>query len=317
MASRFDSKSYVLNLFNSLASKYFPQECMRVNSGKKGFRLSDGTNLLIEKAKDIISRAEENREIVPQSTAHIYRYGIVFQMIFDDISQYQAFTSVKSRSRRGYRKELEFLAFDLKKIELELKKSSNPSVKIQKDEKFVRDIKKQYSQMVIDEDFQNLESDIAEKSSLFILEDSVGYKFYDTQTRQITSLTQNLNKLQELKDEKEKLLSSQETFNTKISEITPQIPRHEEIIQTQKKAMGVYERTDKKEALLTDSEVSLFLKILTTSLERYIKMMERREKQRLEQRDQFLGLILEPTKYEGFNEDLWKQIVFIIHSILF
>ena len=314
MASRFDSKSYVLNLFNSLASKYFPQECMRVNSGKKGFRLSDGTNLLIEKAKDIISRAEENREIVPQSTAHIYRYGIVFQMIFDDISQYQAFTSVKSRSRRGYRKELEFLAFDLKKIELELKKSSNPSVKIQKDEKFVRDIKKQYSQMVIDEDFQNLESDIAEKSSLFILEDSVGYKFYDTQTRQITSLTQNLNKLQELKDEKEKLLSSQETFNTKISEITPQIPRHEEIIQTQKKAMGVYERTDKKEALLTDSEVSLFLKILTTSLERYIKMMERREKQRLEQRDQFLGLILEPTKYEGFNEDLWKQIVFIIES---
>ncbi|MHA1976275.1 MAG: hypothetical protein ACW98F_06255 [Candidatus Hodarchaeales archaeon] len=314
MASRFDSKSYVLSQFNALAGKYFPLDYMRVNSGKKGFRLSDGTNNLIEKSKDIVHRTEEGRGPIPQSTANIYRYGIVFQKIFEDLSQYQAFTSVKSRSRRGYRKELEFLGFDLKKIELELKKSSNPSVKIQKDEKFVRDFKKLYYQMVLDEDFQNLKLDIAEKSSLFILEDSVGYKFYDTQSRLITSVTQKLDKLKSLKEEKRDLLRSQKAVEKKIIEITPMIPKNEKIIQSQKKAMGVYERTDKKEALLTDSEISLFLKILTTSLERYIKMIERREKQRLEQRDQFLKLILEPTKYKGLDEVLWKQIVFIIES---
>ncbi len=314
MASRFDSKSYVLTQFNVLASKYFPQEHMRVNSGKKGFRLSESTNNLIEKSKEIVGRAEESRNSVPLSTVTIYKYGIVFQKIFEDLSQYQAYTSVKSRSRRGYRKELEFMGFDLKKIELELKKSSNPSVKIQKDEKFVRDIKKQYIQMVLDEDFQTLKTDIDEKRSIFILEESVGYKFFDNQNRLITSIIQKFEHLRGLEDEKENLRVSQESFRTKISEISPQIPKYEEIIQTQKRAMGVYERTDRKEALLTDSDISLFLKILTISLERYIKMIERREKQRLEQRDQFLKLILEPTKYEGLDEDLWTQIVFIIES---
>lgn len=314
MASRFDSKTYVLNQFNALARKYFPQEYMRVNSGKKGYRLSDGTQNLIEKAKTIVNRAEESREIIPHSTTIIYKYGVVFQKIFEDLSQFQAFTSVKSRSRRGYRKELEFMGFDLKKIELELKKSSNPPVKSQKDEKYVRDIKKQYIQMVVDGEFQNLKSDIEEKQSLFILENSVGYKFFDIQTRLVTSITQKFDQLRMLKDEKEKIINSQETFRTKINEITPQIPKYEKIIQIQKKALGVYERTDKKEALLTDSELSLFLKILTISLERYIKMIERREKQRIEQRDQYLKLILEPTKYEGLDEALWKEVVFIIES---
>ncbi len=314
MASRFDSKGYVLDQFNALASKYFPQEYMRVNSGKKGFRLSDGTNYLIEKAKDIVSYAEKNRVIIPQSTAIIYRYGIVFQKIFDELSQYQAFTSIKSRSRRGYRKELEFMGFDLKKIELELKKSSNPSVKTQKDEKFVRDMKKEYKQMVMDEDFDNLESHIADKKELFILEDSVGYKFYDNQSRFITSITQKISQLRRKESEKNDLLNSQKIWKAEIEELKPKIPKYEEIIQTQKEEMGVYGITNKKETLITDSEVSLFLKILTTSLERYIKMIERREKQRLEQREQFLKLILEPTKYQGLNEELWKQIVFIIES---
>ncbi len=314
MASRFDSKSYVLNQFNALASKYFPHEYMRVNSGKKGFRLSDGTNNLIEKAKDVVSQAENNREIIPQSTARIYKYGVVFQQIFDDLGKYQTMTSIKSRSRRGYRKEMEFLGFDLKKIELELKKSSNPSVKIQKDEKLVRDIKKQYLQLLQEDEFEKLKSDISHKSTLFILEDSVGYKFFDTQTRNITSITRKLTQLNQLKAEKERLLSSQESLETQITELTPLIPKYEGIIRAQKNGMGVYERTDRKEALLTDSEISLFLKILTTSLERYIKMIERREKQRLEQREQFLRLILEPTKFEGLDEGLWKQIVFIIES---
>jgi hypothetical protein len=314
MASRFDSKSYVLSQFNALASKYFPHEYMRVNSGKKGFRLSDGTNNLIEKAKDIVSQAENNREIIPQSTAIIYRYGVVFQRIFDDLGKFQTLTSVKSRSRRGYRKEMEFLGFDLKKIELELKKSSNPSVKIQKDEKFVRDIKKHYLQLLQDEDFEKLKSDIMQKSAIFILEDSIGYKFFDNQTRLISSITQKIAKLDQLNDEITNLHNSQTSYKTRISELTPLIPEYEEIIQTQKNAMGVYERTDRKEELLTDSEISLFLKILTTSLERYIKMIERREKQRLEQREEFLNLILEPTKYEGLDEGLWKQIVFIIES---
>ncbi|PWI48730.1 hypothetical protein CEE45_04905 [Candidatus Heimdallarchaeota archaeon B3_Heim] len=43
-------------------------------------------------------------------------------------------------------------------------------------------------------------------------------------------------------------------------------------------------------------------------------MIERREKQRIEQREQYLKLILEPTKYEGLDEALWKEIVFIIES---
>ena len=43
-------------------------------------------------------------------------------------------------------------------------------------------------------------------------------------------------------------------------------------------------------------------------------MIERREKQRLEYRDLLLGLIIEPTKFDGLNEALWKQIVFIIET---
>ena len=65
---------------------------------------------------------------------------------------------------------------------------------------------------------------------------------------------------------------------------------------------------------MTDSDVSLFLKILTTSLDRYIRMIERRENRILEQRDDLLSLILEPTRFQGLNEELWRMIVFIIET---
>ena len=68
MATRFNSKLYVLNQFKVLAGKYFPQDYLRVNSSKKGFRLSDSTQQLIEKSKTIVSQLEKTNEALPQST---------------------------------------------------------------------------------------------------------------------------------------------------------------------------------------------------------------------------------------------------------
>ncbi len=82
----------------------------------------------------------------------------------------------------------------------------------------------------------------------------------------------------------------------------------------QREKSGIIQIISEKESLLLDPELSLFLKILVTSLERYMKMIERRESRNLEQREDYLGLIIEPTRYQGFNEDLWRQIVFIIES---
>ena len=130
MATRFDSKAYAIREFMLLASKYFPSDHLHVSSGKKGFRLTDSTLFLIEKVKKVIDHAQKENEVIPQSTATIFRFGVVFQAIFENLGQYTKISYVKSRSRRGYRKEMEYLAFDLKKIELELKKSSGPSVKI-------------------------------------------------------------------------------------------------------------------------------------------------------------------------------------------
>ncbi len=314
MATRFDSKSYAIQEFMVLASKYFPSDYLHVSSGKKGFRLTDSTLDLIEKVKKVVSQAEKANEAIPQSTAVIYRYGVVFQAIFDDLRQYQAISSVKSRSRRGYRKEMEYTAFDLKKIELELKKSTNPPVKVQKDEKYLKDRKKHYIQLVNEKSYQELESDVNNKRSMFILEDTEGYKFFDTVFRHITSLNQKIDKMNKFKKQKAELTTSLASLNQKIDEISGLIPSFEELMKNTKRNEGVYERTDLKETLITDPDVSLFLKILTTSLERYIKMMERREKQKLERRDQFLGLIVEPTKFTGLDEDLWKEIVFIIET---
>ena len=100
---------------------------------------------------------------------------------------------------------MEYLAFDLKKIELELKKSSNPNVKIQKDERYLKDTKKQYIQLINQAAFQELESDINLKRSFFVLEDSEGYKFFDAVFRQITSLNQKIALRNTKKNQKNEL----------------------------------------------------------------------------------------------------------------
>ena len=314
MATRFDSKSYALNQFKVLASKYFPQDSLHVSSGKKGFRLSDSTQLLIEKSKTIVSQLEKTNGVLPQSTVFIYRYGVVFQTIFSDLAKYQIISSIKARTRRGYRKEMEFLAFDLKKIELELKKSSNPRVKIQKDEKIIRDIKKRYIKLINENEFEILKTDIEKTQPLFIMDDSEGYKFLEVLSRSISSFTQKISRKTNLMKQESEIVLSKIKILENIKQASLEVPKYQEEIQLQRKTRGFNDLTKRKEALLNQSDISLFFKILTTALERYIKMIERREKQRLEGRDLLLGLIIEPTKFDGLNEALWKQIVFIIET---
>ena len=45
-----------------------------------------------------------------------------------------------------------------------------------------------------------------------------------------------------------------------------------------------------------------------------MKMIERREGRDLDQKEAFLGLILESTRFQGLYEDLWRQIVFNIET---
>ncbi|MCK4848163.1 MAG: hypothetical protein KAT16_03990 [Candidatus Heimdallarchaeota archaeon] len=314
MATRFDSKLYVLNQFKVLAGKYFPQDYLRVNSSKKGFRLSDSTQKLIEKSKTIVSQLEKTNEALPQSTAFVYRYGVVFQAIFSDLIEYQTISSVNARSRRGYRKEMEFLAFDLKKIELELKKSSNPRVKIQKDEKLIRVLKKRYLTLMDEKKFNLLKTEIEKTQPLFILDDSEGFKFFEVLSRSVSSFTQKISHKRKLMKQESEIKSSQKKLRDDIKQSSLEVQKYQKEIELQRKMRGVNDLTKRKETLYNQSDMSLFFKILTTSLERYIKMIERREKQRLEDRDQLLGVIIEPTKFDGLNETLWKQIVFIIET---
>ena len=314
MATRFDPKSHALNQFKVLASKYFPHEYLRVSSSKKGYRLSDSTQTLIEKSKEIVSEVENSNEILPESTAIIYRYGIVFQRIFNELSKYQTISSVKSRSRRGYRKEMEFLAFDLKKIELELKKSSNPKVKIQNDGKIIREFKKSSTSLMNDEKFDVIINEIDKMQPLFILGDSEGFKYFEALSRSVSSFKQNIEKKDQLLDKMNELKSSQISLRTEIEKASQQIPNYQKEIELQREKRGVNDIAKRKENLLNHPDISLFLKILTTALERYIKMIERREKQQLEDKDKFMGLIMEPTKFDGLNETLWKEIVFIIET---
>jgi len=314
MATRFDSKSYVLNQFKVLASKYFPHDNLHVSSSKKGFRLSDSTQVLIEKSKAIVSQLEKTNGVLPQSTVIVYRYGVVFQAIFSDLANYQTISSIKARTRRGYRKEMEFLAFDLKKIELELKKSSNPRVKMQKDEKMIRDIKKRYIKLIDENEFESLKKDIEKTKPLFVLDASEGHKFLEVLSRSTSSFTQKITRKTNLMKQESELKISQNKLHENIKQASSEVPNYHKEIRLQREMRGFYDLTRRKEAILNQSDISLFFKILTTALERYIKMIERREKQRLEDRGLLLGLIIEPTKFDGLNEALWKQIVFIIET---
>jgi benzoyl-CoA reductase/2-hydroxyglutaryl-CoA dehydratase subunit BcrC/BadD/HgdB len=209
---------------------------------------------------------------------------------------------------------MEFLAFDLKKIELELKNSSNPRIKIQKDKKLIQDIKKRYIKLLDENKFDFLTTDIEKTQPLFVLADSEGYKFFEVLSRSFSSFIQKINHKENLLKQESETKLSLKNLRDNIKQSSSEVPKYQKEIQLQREKHGVYNLTKRKEALLNHSDISLFFKILTTALERYIKMIERREKQRLEGRDLLLGLIIEPTKFNGLNEALWKQIVFIIET---
>jgi hypothetical protein len=314
LATKFDSKEFARNRIFDLCAKYFPRDQLKINSGRKGFRLGDSTLALIDKSKVIIERVKESNETIPSSTANIFRYGLVCQEIFANLSSYQVISQLKSRSRRGYRKELELVDFDLRKVELKFKKSSEPSVKSQNDGKFIRNLQKSYLNMITADKYHSILNDVLQKQDLFVIENSDGKKFLD-------SLLKLVNAIIEKNEEKLDLQTDLKGNETHLKEIESQTKKYqEELPQIKTKVQffrdqsGIPEILREKEELFSDTDLSLFLKIITTCLERYIKMMERRESRNIDQRDAFLGFIKEPTKFQGFDEKLWKEIVFIIEK---
>ena len=165
-----------------------------------------------------------------------------------------------------------------------------------------------------DNEFDLLRTDIEKTKPLFILDDSEGFKFFEVLSRSVTSLIQKINQKRNLVKQESEINSSLNKLRENIKQTSLEVPQYQKEIQLQRELSGVYDLNKRKEVLFNHSDISLFLKILTTALERYIKMIERREKQRLEHRDQLFGVIIEPTKYNDLNEALWKQIVFIIET---
>ncbi len=187
MATRFDSKEYVKQRFLTLGSKYFPKDHLRINSTKrKGVKIADSTLSLIKQSIEIVTNAQETGEIVPTSTANLYKYGTIFIQIFENLDQYQVITPLKSRSRRGYRKEVDVLDFDLKKIELLLKKSPDPPIKVQKDKKMILDMKKKYFKQLENNEYQTVLEDILIKQKFFVQIDSDENKFIESFLRPAT-----------------------------------------------------------------------------------------------------------------------------------
>ncbi len=314
MVSKFDSKEYAKKRLFSLCSKYIPKDQLKINTGRKGYRLGESTIELINRSKAIVNRAEKSNETIPESTANIFRYGTICQEIFENLGLYQVISQLKSRSRRGYRKELEVVDFDLRKIELEFKKSANPPVKCQKDMKFIRNVKKSYLKMLNDEKFSLILKDINKNQELFVVEDSDGKNFFDSLFRLLNALAKKSTEKKEheiLLEQKQKEIAK---LNSSLAELKAELPRKKRQIELYREKSGILKIISKKELLFLDPDLSLFLKILTTSLERYMKMIERRESRNLEQKEDFLGLILEPTRFQGLNEELWRQIVFIIET---
>lgn len=314
MATRFDPKEFAKNRLIMISSKFFPKDHIKIKSGRKGFHLGESMVTLIERSKTIVTRAQKTDEVIPSSTANIFQAGTTFQDIFQNLSNYQVISQVKSRSRRGYRKELEVVDFDLKKIELAFKRSSHPPVRSQKDERLIKSVQKTYSKLFDENKYEGILDDVIKRRDLFVIDDSEGKKFFD-------SLYRLLNNFIEKNDEQKKLKTKLEQIETEIVKIAAglkklkvEIPNSKRQIELQREEIGILDMINKKEQLFTDPDLSLFLKILTTGLDRYIRMIERRENRTLEQRDDFLGLILEPTRYQGLNEDLWRMIVFIIET---
>ncbi|MFX1282337.1 MAG: hypothetical protein ACFFB5_01730 [Promethearchaeota archaeon] len=314
MVSKFDSKEYAKERLLRLCSKYFPKDQLKINTGRKGFRLGESTIELINRSKTIVKKAKESDDTIPESTANMFRYGTVCQEIFENLSSYQVISQLKSRSRRGYRKELEVVDFDLRKIELEFKKSVNPPVKYQKDMKFIRNAKKAYQKLLSDENYPLILEDIIKKQELFIIEDSDGKNFFDSLSRLLNILTKKNAEKREYEILFKKKNNEIAKLSASLAEIKVDLPRYGNQIELHREKSGIPSIIREKEGLFLDPDLSLFLKVLTTGLERYMKMIERRESRSLEQKEDFLGLILEPTRYEGLNEELWRQIVFIFET---
>ncbi|UCG00398.1 MAG: hypothetical protein JSW11_12200 [Candidatus Heimdallarchaeota archaeon] len=314
MVTKFDSKEYTRQRLFNTCSKFFPKNHLKITSGKKGFRLGDSTLVLIEKSKDIILTAQDSDEKIPESTADIFRYGKTCKEIFDNLHQYQIISQLKSRSRRGYRKELEVVDFDHKKIELEFKKSPKPQIKTQKDIRIIFSARKSYLKPLDENDFSFILKDVIKKQTLFIVDDSDGKEFFDSLFRLLNPLTQKHSEKiiiqTQLKGKKDDL----KRIETELKELNEELPRFREEIASQRKNSKILEIINEKEQLFSDPDLSLFLRIITTSLERYMKMIERRESRSIEEKEDLLGLILEPSKFQGLDEILWRKIVFIIET---
>lgn len=314
MVSKFDSKDYAKQRLFNICVKYFPKEHLKINSGRKGFRLGESTNELINQSRAVINRTKETNDPIPESTANIFRYGTKCQEIFEDLSSYQMISQLKARSRRGYRKELEVVDFDLKKIDLEFKKSPNPSVKTLKDEKFIRNAQKLYLKLLNEDNHPLILKDVMKNQELFIVVGSNGKKFFDSLFRLLNALvSKNTEKI-----EHETLLEQKQieiaNKSNRLQEIETELPAITHQIELYREKSGIQGILSEKEQLFSDPDLSLFLKTLTNGLERYMKMMERRESRDLEQKEDFLNLILDPTRFQGLDEELWRQIVFIIET---
>ncbi|MFX0085022.1 MAG: hypothetical protein ACFFAU_05050 [Candidatus Hodarchaeota archaeon] len=315
MATKFDPQEYAKQRFLTIGTKYFPKDHLRINTSKrKGFRLADSTISLIKQSIDIVTSAQESRVIIPASTANICRYGAILIDIFENLNEYQMISQLKSRSRRGYRKELEVIDFDLKKIELKLKKSVEPPIRIQKDEKMIRDIKKYYLKQLETDEFQDLFEDAIKKQDLFVLSDSDGKKFFESLLRQLNTINAKISEKEETKSYLVKVKGKISDLKIRITELEKNLPSLKDKAENIRKKSGIFLLLSEKEKLLADPDLSLFLKIITSCIERYVKMIERRENRMLDQREDLLGLVLEPTRFKGLNEDLWRQIVFIVET---
>ncbi|MFW9903040.1 MAG: coiled-coil domain-containing protein [Candidatus Thorarchaeota archaeon] len=314
MVTKFDSKEYTRERLLNTCSKYFPKDHLKITSGKKGFRLGESTLALIEKAKEIIFDAYDSNEKIPESTVNVFRYGTVCVEIFENLNQYQIISQLKSRSRRGYRKQLDVIDFDHKRMELEFKKSPKPPVKSQKDIRIMYSARKSYLKPFNENDFKFILEDVKKRQNLFIVEGSDGKEFFDSLFRLLNPLTRKSIKKTSLETQLAKEQKDLERTETILAALTEELPRYKQSIELQRKDSKIHEIINEKEQLFSDPDLSLFLKILTTSLERYIKMIERRENRILEEKEDFLSLVLEPTKYQGFNEELWRKIVFIIET---
>lgn len=314
MVTKFDSKEYARQRLFNTCSKYFPKDHLKINTGKKGFRLGESTLALIEKSKGIITKALDSNEKIPESTVNVFRYGTVCTDIFENLNQYQVISQLKSRSRRGYRKELEVIDFDLKKIELEFKKSPKPPIKSQKDIRIIFNARKSYLKPLEENKFSFIIEKVIEKQKLFIVDDSDGKEFFDSLFRLLNPLTQK--KSEKFETETQLSQKKNELKRTKavLAELNQKLPRFKQQIDLQRKNSKILEIITEKEHLFSDPDLSLFLRIITTSLERYIKMIERRENRSIEEKEEFLGLILEPSKFQGLDETLWRKIVSIIEN---